>query len=144
MTTLRRRGAVAAAAGLAPWILIPYEAGLSLVFSFGLVTPATFHVQTVVDYVFAATRGLPPSLLAYPTASVLYVLAVGSLSLSAVDREDRRVTAGLFGLAGLDLLYFAVSFSSTRLGIVAVPLGTALLWLAAWANRPDSWSLSLA
>jgi len=133
-----RRTALLLAAGVLPWVLIPYESGLSLVFSFGLVTPRPFHVQSVVDYV-TFTRALPEWLLAYPTAVGLYVTAVASRALATAGLEDRRVTTGPLALAGLDLLYFAVSFSERRIGIVAVPVGVALLWLAAWANRPDEW-----
>jgi uncharacterized protein (TIGR04206 family) len=142
MTVSRRRVAVCLAAGLVPWILVPYEVGLGLVFSVGLVNPGPGPVafQSVWGFVRAATRGLPPSLLAWPTATLLYLTALGSLALALVDREDRRVTAGLFALAGLDLVYFAVAFSSARLRVFAVPFGVALLWLAAWESRPASWS----
>jgi len=126
------------AAGLVPWVLIPYETGVSLVFSFGLVTPHPLYFQSVLAYLDAAGR-LPRTLLAYPIATVLYASALASRALAALDREDRRVTAGLLGLAGLDVLYFAVAFSSYRIRVVALPTGTFLLWLAAWACRPDDW-----
>jgi len=140
MTTTRRRGLVILAAGLVPWVVVPYETGLSLLFSAGLLTPGPLYFQSVVGYVRAAGT-LPPPLLAYPVASLLYALGVGSFILDSLGngQGDRRVTAGLFVLAGLDVLYFAVAFSSTRLRIVALPFGTALLWLAAWATRPRSW-----
>jgi len=133
-----RRTALLLAAGALPWVLISYESGLSLVFSFGFVTPRPLHIQSVLEYV-TTTRALPGWLLAYPTAAGLYAAAVASRALAAAALEDRRVTTGLLALAGLDLLYFAVSFSERRLGVVAVPVGVALLWFAAWANRPDDW-----
>jgi len=126
------------AAGVSPWVLIPYDAGLGLVFSFGLVTPEPYHLQTVREYL-TATQALPRWLLAYPTASGLYAGALASRALALTGHEDRRVTTGLLTLAGLDLLYFGVSFTERRLGIVAIPVGIALLWLAAWANRPTDW-----
>ena len=135
----RRRLLVVVAAGLVPWVVVPYEVGASLVFSFGLVNQNPLSLQPVVGYVLVRTGPLPPSLLAWPTATVLYVLAVASAALAAVEREDRRVTAGLFALASLDVLYFAVAFSSVRLRVVALPLGVALLWLAAWESLPDGW-----
>ena len=109
-----RRAALVVAAGLVPWVLIPYEAGLSLVFSFGLVNPEPFHLQTVLEYVTGPGRR-PSWLLAWPTATLLYALAVGSWALSLVGLEDRRVTSGLLVLAGLDLLYFSVAFSEPTL-----------------------------
>jgi uncharacterized protein (TIGR04206 family) len=132
---LTRRTVAILLAGLVPWVAVPFEAGLSLVFSFGLVNPPSLYVETVVAYVFVDTARLPPSLLAWPTATLLYCLALASASLARVDREDRRVTAALLALAGLDVLYFAVAFSARRMGVVALPLGTALLWLAAWECR---------
>jgi uncharacterized protein (TIGR04206 family) len=128
----RRRVLLVLAAGVIPWILVPYEAGASLVFSFGLVRPGSLSPESVLAYVFVDTGALPPRLLAWPIASLLYALAVASTALALIDREDRRVTAGLLGLTGLDLLYFAVAFSAVRLGVVAIPLGVAVLWLAAW------------
>ena len=100
--------------------------------------PAFVAFQPVVRYLLGPGP-LSGYLLAWPTASVLYLLGVGSACLALVGREDRRVTAGLFALAGLDLLYFAVAFSSVRLRVVALPVGVAVLWLAAWASRPSRW-----
>jgi uncharacterized protein (TIGR04206 family) len=135
----RRRGLLVLAAGLVPWVVVPYEAGASVVFSFGLVRPVSLSLEPVVAYVFVDTGALPSRLLAWPTASLLYALAAASTALALLDREDRRVTAGLFGLAGLDLLYFAVAFSAVRLRVVAIPLGVVVLWLAAWESRPVGW-----
>ena len=134
----RRRAAVVLAAGLVPWAVIPYETGAALVFSVGQVTSTPLAFQPVFRYLLGPGP-LPGYLLAWPAASVLYLLGVGSASLALVGREDRRVTAGLFVLAALDLLYFAVTFSSVRLRVVALPVGVAVLGLAAWASRPSRW-----
>ena len=134
----RKRAGAVLAAGLVPWAVIPYETGAALVFSVGQVTPTPVAFQPVVRYLLGPGP-LSGYLLAWPTASVLYLLGVGSACLALVGREDRRVTAGLFALAGLDLLYFAVAFSSVRLRVVALPVGVAVLWLAAWASRPSRW-----
>ena len=134
----RKRAGVVLAAGLVPWAVIPYETGAALVFSVGQVTPTPLAFQPVFRYLLGPGP-LSGYLLAWPTASVLYLLGVGSACLALVGREDRRVTAGLFALAGLDLLYFAVAFSSVRLRVVALPVGVAVLWLAAWASRPSRW-----
>ncbi|PSP33137.1 TIGR04206 family protein [Halobacteriales archaeon QH_10_67_22] len=139
----RRRVLLVVAAGLVPWVVVPYETGASLVFSFGLVTPPSLALESVVRYVAVDTVALPPRLLAWPVASLLYALAVASTALALVGREDRRVTAGLFGLAGLDVLYFALTFSTLRLRVLALPLGVVVLFLAAWESRPDAWGLRL-
>ncbi|WP_123533230.1 TIGR04206 family protein [Halosimplex salinum] len=131
-----RRALVVAAAGVVPWLVIPYGDGYSLVLSVALANPETLTLTSVYHYVFVYTRDIPTALLAWPVASLLYVSGVASAALSRVGREDRRVTAGLFALAGLDVLYAAVGFSSYRAGVVAIPLGVVGLWLAAWTSRP--------
>jgi len=134
----RRRAALVLAAGLVPWAIIPYEQGAALLFSVGQVTQTPFAFQPVYRYLVQGGP-LPRPLLAWPMATFLYLLGVTSFGLDLLGAEDRRVTAGLFALAGLDLLYFAVAFSSVRLRVVAIPVGVVLLWLVAWTSRPRSW-----
>ena len=134
----RRRAALVLATGLVPWAIIPYEQGAALLFSFGQVTQTPFVFQPVYRYLLQGGP-LPQPLLAWPMATFLYLLGLVSVGLAYVGAEDRRVTAGLFALAGLDLLYFAVAFSSVRLRVVAIPIGVLLLWLTAWTSRPRSW-----
>ncbi|WP_415381192.1 TIGR04206 family protein [Halosimplex sp. TS25] len=124
------------AAGLVPWLVIPYEGGVSLTFSVALVAPETLSVTSVYHYVFVHTRDIPPALLAWPIATLLYGAGVASAALARLDREDRRVTAGLFALAAFDVCYAAVGFSSARAGVFALPLGAAVLGAAAWTSRP--------
>ena len=134
----RRRAALVLAAGVVPWAIIPYERGAALLFSAGQVTSQPLVFQPVYRYL---VQGGPLSqpLLAWPMATFLYLLGLLSVGLALVGQEDRRVTAGLFALAGLDLLYFAVAFSSVRLRVIAFPIGVVALWLAAWASRPRDW-----
>jgi uncharacterized protein (TIGR04206 family) len=136
----RRRLALVLATGLVPWAIIPYEQGAALLFSFGQVTQTPLVFQPVYRYLLQGGP-LPQPLLAWPMATFLYLLGVVSFGLTLVEAEDRRVTAGLFALAGLDLLYFAVAFSSVRLRVIAIPIGVLLLWLTAWASRPRSWGI---
>ncbi|WP_436927208.1 TIGR04206 family protein [Halosimplex amylolyticum] len=124
------------AAGLVPWLVVPYEGGVSLTFSVALVAPETLSVTSVYHYVFVYTRDIPRALLAWPIATLLYGTGVVSATLARVDREDRRVTAGLFALAAFDVCYAAIGFSSARAGVFAIPLGSAFLALAAWTSRP--------
>jgi len=134
----RRRAAVVLAAGAVPWAIIPYETGAALLFSVGQVTSRPFVFQPVYRYILQGGP-LPQPLLAWPMATFLYLLGLASTALALVGAEDRRVTAGLFALAGLDVLYFAVVFSSVRLRVIAFPTGVVVLWLAAWASRPRNW-----
>jgi len=134
----RRRAALVLAAGAVPWAVIPYETGAALLFSVGQMTSQPFVFQPVYRYILQGGP-LPQPLLAWPMATFLYLLAILSTALALVGAEDRRVTAGLFALAGLDVLYFAVVFSSLRLRVLAFPTGVVVLWLAAWASRPRNW-----
>ncbi|WP_459192331.1 TIGR04206 family protein [Halosimplex sp. J119] len=131
-----RRPLVILAAGIVPWLVIPYDGGVSLTFSVALVAPETLTVTSVYHYVFVYTRDIPSALLAWPTATLLYGTGAASAFLARIDREDRRVTTGLFALAAFDVCYAAVGFSSTRAGTVAVPLGALALGAAAWTSRP--------
>ncbi|WP_135807303.1 TIGR04206 family protein [Halorussus marinus] len=122
---------VLALAGLAalPWTV--FATG-DLVFSWGLVSTAPFHVTTLPDYLLVYTIGLPRRLLAWPVGVGLYLLAVASAVLGRLGAayEDRRVTGGLLVLAGASHLWFSLGMS--RRGLLAVPSGTLALWAAAW------------
>jgi len=133
---LSRRSLAILAAGIVPWLVIPYDGGVSLTFSVALVAPETLSVTSVYHYVFVYTRDIPTALFAWPTATVLYGAGVGSALLARIDREDRRVTAGLFALAAFDVCYAAVGFSAFRAGVFAIPVGACFLALAAWTSRP--------
>jgi len=131
-----RRAFAILAAGVVPWLVIPYEDAVGLVFSLALANTETLAFTSVYDYLFVYTRGLPTELLAWPTATLLYGLGVASAAASRIDREDRRVTAGLFALAAFDVCYAVLGFSSFRAGSVAYPLGAVFLALAAWTSHP--------
>jgi uncharacterized protein (TIGR04206 family) len=118
-----------------PWTVL--SSG-DFVFAWGLATLDPLHVTTLSDYLLVYTRGLPNRLLAWPIAVLLYVLAVGYALLGtfAPKREDRRVTGGLLALAGVSEFWFALGLR--RPNLVAVPVGSVLLWTAAWRfHWPD-------
>ncbi|WP_115863746.1 TIGR04206 family protein [Halorussus litoreus] len=122
-----RRLLALAALAIAPWTVL--GAG-DFVFAWGLATVDPLHVTTLPDYLFVYTAGLPARLLAWPIAVLLYLLAVVSAALGTAGWEDRRVTGGLLVLAGASHLRFSLGLS--RLGLLAVPTGSLLLWTAAW------------
>jgi uncharacterized protein (TIGR04206 family) len=95
-----------------------------------LVALDPLHVTTLPDYLFVYTRGLPQRLLAWPIAVLLYLVAVGSALLGSVRREDGRVTGGLLVFAGVSHLRFTLGLG--RPGLLAIPVGTILLWTGAW------------
>jgi uncharacterized protein (TIGR04206 family) len=127
--TDRRRPLALLALLALPWTVLSTT---DLVFAWGLATVDPLHVTTLPDYLFVYTRGLPNRLLAWPVAVLLYALAVGNAALGSVapGLEDRRVTGGLLALAGASHLWFSLGLS--RPGVLAVPVGSVLLWTAAW------------
>ncbi|UPV73243.1 TIGR04206 family protein [Halorussus limi] len=124
----RRPVALLALAAL-PWTVL---ASGDLVFAWGLASLDPIHVTILWDYLLVYTRGLPNRLLAWPVAVLLYLLAVGNALLGTLEPnwEDRRVTGGLLALAGISDLWFALGMA--RPGLLAVPVGSVLLWTAAW------------
>jgi uncharacterized protein (TIGR04206 family) len=105
---------------------------VTLVFAWGLHTPGGGSLTTVYHYLFLYTAGLPEYILAWPAAVGLYLVAVASaLAGDALNREDRRLTAGVLVLAGLAILELARGFSYQP-GRFAVPVGTLFLWGVAW------------
>lgn len=108
--------------------------GVELVFVWGLLDLPSRHWFTLPEYVFAFTGRLPARLLAWPIGSLTYLGAlVSALSGSLLDREDPRVTAGLLVLSGLNCLWFTGGIAQRNTAtILAVPLGTLLMWFVAW------------
>ena len=130
--TDRRRLAAYLLAGLVPWTVLVAGPSVTVVFSFGLVTPAPLHLTDTLSYVFVHTRTLPRFLAAWPVGALCYLLALASALAGAVlDREDRRLTAGLLALAGLSQLLLAWGLSR-RAGTLAIPVGTLACWGVVW------------
>lgn len=120
------------AALLVPWTVLLYPNGSSYVFTWGLVNVDPIHVTTLPEYLLVRTSGLPRHLLAWPVSVFLYALALVSAIVGAVwNREDVRVTAGLLAFAGVSHASFALGLG--RPGILAIPVGTVLLWALAGA-----------
>jgi uncharacterized protein (TIGR04206 family) len=128
---MNRRLLAILALAICPWSVA--VAGVAtFVFPFALVDPNTGAVTTIDAYYFRQTTVLPPFLQAWGIGVVLYLGAVTSAVAGVVlDREDRRVTAGLLVLAGLTQLSLAYGFSRQP-GRFAVPLGTVLCLAVVW------------
>lgn len=127
------RAAVALVALLfVPWTVVITAGGTGLVFAWGLVNPVALHVTSLPAYLFVHTAGLPDYLLAWPIGVVIYVGGLlSALGGTLFGREDRRLTGGLLVLAGVSELGFAIGIGRPS-GVVAIPVGTVLLWLVAW------------
>ncbi|PSP75094.1 TIGR04206 family protein [Halobacteriales archaeon QS_1_68_20] len=120
--------AMAALAGI-PWTVVPSPGTLVLVFPWGLASVDPLVVTWLPEYLRLA--GPVPRLLeGWPVAGGLYTLALASAAAGAFTVEDERVTGGLLVLAGASNLL--VSLWLFRGGRVGLPVGTLLLWTAAW------------
>ncbi|MFB6131205.1 MAG: hypothetical protein ABEJ28_10335 [Salinigranum sp.] len=122
------RAAVFLLAGLLPWGVVTWSSGFYLVFALGSTAVGLAGFNLLPVPVLAPVT--PGFAIAWVVGTGCYLLALASAALGYVDREDRRVTAGLFVFAGVSVLRFAVELSGQR-GIVVLPVGTATLWLAA-------------
>jgi uncharacterized protein (TIGR04206 family) len=138
MANPRRRLLLVALLGVLPWSVVQSPTVTTLFFPFGFLNLETqTHVVTIYDYLFVHTQGLYQFVYAWPLGVLLYLLALGSAALGLVDREDRRVTAGLLALVGLTQLQFALGWGSLpgRLGIPVATITTlTLVW---WVYWPD-------
>lgn len=138
-----RRSLVAVlAVGVVPWTVVWNGGGdFDLLFPWGLVNSSPWHLTDLIAYLTTYTAGfesLPPRLQAWPTATGVYLLAVGSAALAAPSgRGDPRLTAGLLALSGL--VHLRVTLGLSRIGTRPVPVGAVLaLGVALWvyAGRP--------
>jgi len=127
---------------LVPWLAVVSNGDVGLVFAWGLVNPDTWHVTTIIDYLFVYTRGLPDYLLAWPIAVVLLLGAFLSEIAGVWARDDPRLTGGLLVLVGLSILVTAHGIGRSA-SVVGFPVGTIAVWLVAWwvywpmVRRPD-------
>ncbi|MEF8887721.1 MAG: TIGR04206 family protein [Haloarculaceae archaeon] len=127
-----RRLLVYAACFLVPWSVVNARGVVTLVFPFGLLNFAPLELTDVVSFATVYSRGLPDFLLGWPVGVGLYLAGLASvLSGLAFDREDPRLTAGLFVFAGVTQVTLVLGFSR-RAGTTAVPVGAVLLWFAVW------------
>lgn len=129
---MRHRLGALLAVGVIPWLVVPYPGAFDLVFAWGLFAGRTGAFVSVLDYLFVHTSGpasLPGHLLAWPLAVLFYLCALVSASLSAVSREDRRITAGLLVLAAAMnvRLWWGLPTGGSTL-----PLGAASLLVIVW------------
>lgn len=117
------------ALGAVPWTVVPGTGGLALVFPWGLASPDPSAVTLLHEYL-RAVGTLPRLLEGWPVSALAYALALASAMTGTLRLEDRRVTGGLLVLAGASHLLVTVWL--LRGGRVGVPVGSVLLWSAAW------------
>ncbi|MFB6270935.1 MAG: TIGR04206 family protein [Halobacterium sp.] len=128
----RSRLALAVLAGLLPWVVVTFDGGWYPIFSFGFLHLDPFSFTSLPTYVDSVAT-VPPRLTAWPTATLIYAIALVTAVYDHVIGLDSRVPAGLLFLAGVDVALLGVSLSGQR-GILAVPVGAVWLWVAVWAG----------
>jgi uncharacterized protein (TIGR04206 family) len=131
----RRRLAVAALAGLLPWVIVSFDGGFYTMFTGGFVHLDPLSFTSIVEYL-GRVPTVPARLTAWPTATLLYALALAAAALDHVSGFDPRVPAGLLFLAGIDVGLLGVSLSGQQ-GILALPVGAVWLWVAVWVGYGD-------
>jgi len=138
MVSARQRLVLVVLVGVLPWTLVETSGVTTLYFPFGFLDIARpEHVVTIYDYLFIHTQGLPQYAYAWPLGVLIYLFALASAALGLLDREDRRMTAGLLVLVALTQLQFALGWSS-RPTYFAVPIATiTTLTLVWWVYWPD-------
>lgn len=124
-----RRLLVLLVPGVLPWGVVTWPGGFYLLFAAGWTARGLSGVRLLPSIVRSGGVGAP-AVTPWLVGSLLYALALASVALALVDREDRRLTAGLCALAGGSVLLVALRASAQR-GILALPVGTATLWPAA-------------
>lgn len=124
--------------GLPPWTVIKFtnldgSVRYETYFTYGLgsaLTPVTGHFVLITTYLSKVAMIGSYWHQAWPTASFLYACALASAALGLVDREDRRVTAGLLAMAGALSFMHAAGLAVTNGRLAVLPLGPLLCWNA--------------
>lgn len=112
-----------------PWVVLGYDRGpTTLLFAWGLLSPAQWHLTDVYAFFFQFTAGLPDWILAWGVGIACFVGAVASAAVGAVTgREDVRVTGGLLALVGVAGVVVSIGFAGQP-GRFGLPVGAVLAW----------------
>ncbi|MFD1512430.1 TIGR04206 family protein [Halomarina rubra] len=125
-----RRFAVVLALGLVPWTVVAGR-DLTFVFPFGLLNDDPWFLVTVPEYLQYSRYGRAAAIDSWLVGAGVYTGALVSALAGLSGWDDRRLTGGLLVVAGVSQFPLAQWFS-LRPGIVAVPVGSVLLLVAAW------------
>ena len=114
-----------------PWVVVSWGTGHYTVFSVGWIDPG-FRVVSMLTYFErgAIDFGVRRFTLAYPVALVLYLLALFLVFRRRGAVEGSAPVTALFLLSGLNVAFYGYGIT-TQDGLIAIPLGTLWLWLAA-------------
>ena len=118
------------ALGIVPWTVVA-GSDLTYVFPFGLLNDDPWSLVWVHDYLRFSPYGRSAAIESWLIGAGIYVGALASALGGVVRREDRRLTGGLLVLAGVSQFPLVQAFSR-RPGVLAVPVGSVLLLVAAW------------
>ncbi len=127
-----RRVSVLVAVALVPWTAVSANGFVSWFLPIGILNLGPLELTTIFEYYLLYTRNLPPYLNAWGLSVALFAVGFVSALAGLFWREDARVTASMFVLAGFGQLLFALGFFRRGPGYAAVPIGTLLLWGVVW------------
>lgn len=122
-------------AGVLPWVVVTFDTGFYTIFAAGFLHLDPVSFTSILEYV-GRVSSVPPRLTAWPTATLLYALALLAAVLDHTSGLDSRIPAGLLILAGVDVGLLGLSLSGQQ-GILAVPVGAVWLWTAVWVGYAD-------
>lgn len=123
------RAAVLVLVGIIPWEVVtwPRGKGYYVVFMFGSTKAGLsgFNIYSLPAFTaFTADFAVMRSV-----AVVCYLLALVVAGFGYLGYGDRRITAGLLFISGLEILRFALALNDQH-GITVYPIGVVTLWIA--------------
>ena len=123
------RAAVLVLVGLIPWAVVtwPRGKGYYVVFMFGStkVGLSGFNVYSLPAF----SPFTADFMVMQAVAVVCYLLALVTAGFGYLGYGDRRITAGLLFISGLEMLRFSLTLGD-QTGIGVYPIGVVTLWVA--------------
>ena len=121
------RAAVLVLVGLIPWEIVTWPKGYYVIFMFGStkVGLSGFNFFSLPAF----TPFTPDFMVMRSVAVVCYLLALLTAALGYLGYGDRRITAGLLFISGLEMLRFALALNDQN-QITVYPIGVVTLWIA--------------
>ncbi|KZN23289.1 hypothetical protein A4G99_14725 [Haladaptatus sp. R4] len=121
------RAAVLVLVGLIPWEIVTWPKGYYVIFMFGSTKVGLsgfnfFSIPPLTPYT-------PDFMVMRLVAVVCYLLALLTAALGYLGYGDRRITAGLLFISGLEMLRFTLALNDQN-QITVYPIGVVTLWIA--------------
>ncbi len=121
------RAAVLLLVGIIPWEVVTWPKGYYVVFMFGStkVGLSGFNIYSLPSF----SAFTPDFVVMRAVAVVCYLLALVFAGVGYLGYWDRRITAGLLFISGLEMLRFTLALNEQH-GISVFPIAAVTLWVA--------------